>query len=194
MLFLESSEVIFRVALALLEEHQDQLLACDSFEEIMEYLKVIKTYFLIFLYKFFITISNKFINFFSQIKVPAVDKETLDRVMKRVFYPDVEMAKQLNEYRVEYQVLQEEMLSVKPQIENMEKLEFENKELTRQNVRLSEQLEVCKMYILNCTKFFFYDKSVFCYELIFVVTLKLVKFKKLYKKNYSLKNLKYCTI
>lgn len=40
LLFLESSEVIFRVALALLEEHQDQLLACDSFEEIMEYLKV----------------------------------------------------------------------------------------------------------------------------------------------------------
>lgn len=26
--------------MALLEEHQDQLLTCDSFEEIMEYLKV----------------------------------------------------------------------------------------------------------------------------------------------------------
>lgn len=40
LLFLESSEVIFRVALALLEDHQEQLLCCDSFEEIMEYLKV----------------------------------------------------------------------------------------------------------------------------------------------------------
>lgn len=40
LLFLESSEVLFRVSVALLEEHQDQLLCCDSFEEIMEYLKV----------------------------------------------------------------------------------------------------------------------------------------------------------
>lgn len=115
LLFLESSEVIFRVALALLEDHQDQLLCCDSFEEIMEYLKV---------------------------KLPAVDKAVLDRVMKRVFYPDMEIGKQLNEYRVEYQVLQEEMLSVKPQIENMEKLEMINKQLTQQNLNLSNQLEI----------------------------------------------------
>ncbi|KAJ8688445.1 hypothetical protein QAD02_024240 [Eretmocerus hayati] len=115
LLFLESSEVIFRVALALLEEHQDQLLCCDSFEEIMEYLKT---------------------------KVPAVDSATLDRVMKRVFYPDMELGKQLNEYRVEYQVLQEEMLSVKPQMENLEKLELVNKQLTQQNVHLNEQLEI----------------------------------------------------
>ncbi|XP_012270654.1 TBC1 domain family member 4 isoform X2 [Orussus abietinus] len=115
LLFLESSEVIFRVAMALLEEHQDRLICCDSFEEIMEYLKV---------------------------RVPAVDKNILDRVMKRVFYPDTEMGKQLNEYRVEYHVLQEEMLSVKPQIENMEKLELLNKQLAQQNAHLSEQLEI----------------------------------------------------
>lgn len=42
LLFLESTEVLFRVSMALLEEHQDQLLMCDSFEEIMEYLKVRK--------------------------------------------------------------------------------------------------------------------------------------------------------
>lgn len=41
LLFLESTEVLFRVSMALLQEHQDQLLKCDSFEEIMEYLKVI---------------------------------------------------------------------------------------------------------------------------------------------------------
>ncbi|XP_043286801.1 TBC1 domain family member 4 isoform X2 [Venturia canescens] len=115
LLFLESSEVIFRVALALLEDHQDQLLCCESFEEIMEYLKT---------------------------KVPAVDKAVLDRVMKRVFYPDMEIAKQLNEYRVEYQVLQEEMISVKPQIENIEKLELMNKQLTQQVSHLNNQLEI----------------------------------------------------
>ncbi|XP_033323299.1 PTB_TBC1D1_like and TBC domain-containing protein plx isoform X1 [Megalopta genalis] len=115
LLFLESTEVLFRVSMALLEEHQDQLLRCDSFEEIMEYLKT---------------------------QVPAVDKEILDRVMKRVFYPDQEITKQLNEYRVEYQVLQEEMISVKPQIENMEKMKHLNKQLTQEVTHLNEQLEI----------------------------------------------------
>ncbi|XP_012265236.2 TBC1 domain family member 1 isoform X2 [Athalia rosae] len=115
LLFLESFDVIFRVAVALLEDHQEQLLCCDSFEEIMEYLK---------------------------LRVPAVDKGVLERVMKRVFYPDLEMVKQLNEYRVEYQVLQEEMLSVKVQIENFEKLELINKQLTQENAHINEQLEI----------------------------------------------------
>ncbi|XP_076232000.1 PTB_TBC1D1_like and TBC domain-containing protein plx isoform X2 [Calliopsis andreniformis] len=115
LIFLESTEVIFRVSMALLEEHQDQLLACESFEEIMEYLKT---------------------------RVPAVDKEILDRVMKRLFYPDQEITKQLNEYRVEYQVLQEEMISVKPQMENMEKLKVLNKQLTQEVAQLTEQLEI----------------------------------------------------
>ncbi|KAI4498369.1 hypothetical protein M0802_006548 [Mischocyttarus mexicanus] len=115
LLFLESSEILFRVAVALLEEHQDQLLCCDSFEEIMEYLK---------------------------IRVPAVDKATLDRVMKRVFYPDMEVSKQLNEYRVEYQVLQEEMISMKPQIESLEKFKALNKQLMKQVGQLNEQLEI----------------------------------------------------
>ncbi|XP_029168192.1 TBC1 domain family member 1 isoform X2 [Nylanderia fulva] len=115
LLFLENSEVLFRVSVALLEEHQDQLLCCDNFEEIMEYLKT---------------------------RVPAVDKQSLDRIMKRVFYPDLEISKQLNEYRVEYQVLQEEMISVKPQMENLEKFKFQNKQLTQEVTQLSEQLEI----------------------------------------------------
>ncbi|CAL7947292.1 unnamed protein product [Xylocopa violacea] len=115
LLFLESIEVLFRVSMALLEENQDQLLACDSFEEIMEYLKT---------------------------RVPAVDKDILDRVMKRVFYPDQEITKQLNEYRVEYQVLQEEMMSVKPQMETLEKFKLLNKQLTQEVAQLTEQLEI----------------------------------------------------
>lgn len=62
--------------------------------------------------------------------------------MKRVFYPDQEITKQLNEYRVEYQVLQEEMMSVKPQIENLEKFKLLNKQLTQEVTQLNEQLEV----------------------------------------------------
>lgn len=71
-----------------------------------------------------------------------MDKDTLDRVMKRVFYPDMEVSKQLNEYRVEYQVLQEEMLSIKPQMESLEKFKTINKQLLKQVGQLNEQLEV----------------------------------------------------
>lgn len=76
--------------------------------------------------------------------MPAIDKQSLDRIMKRVFYPDLEITKQLNEYRVEYQVLQEEMLSVKPQMENLEKFKLRNKQLTQEVAQLTEQLEVIR--------------------------------------------------
>lgn len=67
--------------------------------------------------------------------------------MKRVFYPDQEITKQLNEYRVEYQVLQEEMISMKPQMENLEKLKVLNKQLTQEVCQLSGQLEVRSLNI-----------------------------------------------
>lgn len=57
LIFLENTDVIFRVALALLSYHKDKLLACDGFEEIMNYLKT---------------------------KVPAIDKLMLDKIMKEV--------------------------------------------------------------------------------------------------------------
>lgn len=39
LLFLEGMEAIFRVALVLLRTHEEALLACDSFEQIMDYMK-----------------------------------------------------------------------------------------------------------------------------------------------------------
>ncbi|KAJ8967022.1 hypothetical protein NQ314_003139 [Rhamnusium bicolor] len=111
--FLEGPDVIFRVALALLSYHKDKLLVCDSFEEIMNYLKV---------------------------QLPNIDKPILDKIMKQVYATDI--AKQLNEYKVEYQVLQEEITSVKPQVEALHKLEAQNKTLTEQNKALMGQLEM----------------------------------------------------
>ncbi|XP_044260359.1 TBC1 domain family member 1 isoform X2 [Tribolium madens] len=113
LIFLESPDVIFRVAIALLTFHKDNLLACDSFEEIMNYLKN---------------------------KLPTIDKPTLDKIMKQVYTTDI--TKQLNEYKVEYQVLQEEMTSVQPQVEALHKLESQNKTLTEQNKALMAQLEL----------------------------------------------------
>lgn len=38
-LFIDGIEAVFRVALVLLQSHEEALLACDSFEQIMEYMK-----------------------------------------------------------------------------------------------------------------------------------------------------------
>lgn len=114
LIFLENTDVIFRVALALLTHHKEQLLKCDSFEEIMNYLKN---------------------------TVPAiVDRTILDKIMKQVFTSDI--SKQLNEYKVEYQVIQEEMISVQPQMEALQRFETENKTLREQNKALTAQLEI----------------------------------------------------
>ncbi|KAF5296315.1 hypothetical protein FQA39_LY12532 [Lamprigera yunnana] len=113
LLFLENADVIFKVALALLSLHKDPLLVCDSFEEIMNYLK---------------------------LKLPAIDKVMLEKIMKEVCTTDI--TKQLNEYQVEYQVLQEELASVQPQVEALRKMEGQIKTLTEQNKALMAQLEL----------------------------------------------------
>ncbi|XP_018567436.1 TBC1 domain family member 1 isoform X2 [Anoplophora glabripennis] len=113
LMFLEGPDVIFRVALALLSYHRDKLLLCDSFEEIMNYIKV---------------------------QIPNIDKPILDKIMKQVYTTDI--TKQLEEYKVEYQVLQEEMSSVQPQVEALHKMEAQNKTLTEQNKALMSQLEL----------------------------------------------------
>lgn len=57
LLFLESSEVIFKFAIALLTVHKDELLARDNFEEIMDYLKTV---------------------------VPKMEAHTMEKIMKLV--------------------------------------------------------------------------------------------------------------
>lgn len=39
LLFVQSTEVIFKVALCLLSSHEGEILECDSFESIVDYLK-----------------------------------------------------------------------------------------------------------------------------------------------------------
>lgn len=90
LLFLESSEVVFRVAVALLELHQHELMNCENFEEIMNYMKT---------------------------TVPDIDSVTMDKVMKDVFAMDIK--KQLIEYQVEYHVLQEEINTTQRYMESL---------------------------------------------------------------------------
>lgn len=90
LLFLESSDVVFRVAVKLLEIHQHELMQRDNFEDIMNYMKN---------------------------TVPDIDTVTMDKIMKDVFSTDIK--KQLIEYQVEYNVLQEEINTTQHYMESL---------------------------------------------------------------------------
>ncbi|KPU80461.1 uncharacterized protein Dana_GF16342, isoform F [Drosophila ananassae] len=111
LLFLESSDVIFKFAIALLSVHKDQLLAKDNFEEIMDYLKTV---------------------------VPKMEPHCMEQIMKLVFTMDI--GKQLAEYNVEYNVLQEEITTTNHHLEML------NREKT-QNQHLEQQLQFAQSSI-----------------------------------------------
>lgn len=90
LLFLESSEVVFRVAIKLLDIHQDELMKRDNFEDIMNYMKTV---------------------------IPNIDATTMDKIIKDVFVMDIK--KQLAEYQVEYNVLQEEISTSQHYMESL---------------------------------------------------------------------------
>ncbi|XP_072158831.1 TBC1 domain family member 1 isoform X2 [Bemisia tabaci] len=113
LLFVENVDVLFRIIVALLSYHKDGLLACGTFETITDYIK---------------------------LKMPEVNKNILDKVMKQVFISDY--TKQLHEYGVEYHVLQEEMSTPRPEVKKVKHLEQVNKALMQQNKSLSDQLEM----------------------------------------------------
>ncbi|GAB0095009.1 uncharacterized protein DMENIID0001_103350 [Sergentomyia squamirostris] len=103
LLFLESQEVIFRVAISLLDVHKEELLKRDNFEEIMNYMKNV---------------------------IPQMNGEKIDQVMRRTFNMDV--SRQLGEYQVEYHVLQEEITTQNHHIETLNRAKEENHELNTQ--------------------------------------------------------------
>ncbi|XP_070073761.1 TBC1 domain family member 1 isoform X2 [Drosophila takahashii] len=111
LLFLESSDVIFKFAIALLSVHKQQLLAKDNFEEIMDYLKTV---------------------------VPKIEPNCMEQIMKLVFSMDI--GKQLAEYNVEYNVLQEEITTTNHHLEML------NREKT-QNQHLEQQLQFAQSSI-----------------------------------------------
>ncbi|XP_036675229.3 TBC1 domain family member 1 isoform X3 [Drosophila suzukii] len=111
LLFLESSDVIFKFAVALLSVHKQQLLAKDNFEEIMDYLKTV---------------------------VPKIEPNCMEQIMKLVFSMDI--GKQLAEYNVEYNVLQEEITTTNHHLEML------NREKT-QNQHLEQQLQFAQSSI-----------------------------------------------
>ncbi|XP_055375031.1 TBC1 domain family member 4 isoform X2 [Condylostylus longicornis] len=103
LLFLESPEVIFKAAIALLTVHKEEILARDNFEEIMDYLKTV---------------------------VPKIDENYMNQIMKVVF--SMEISKSLTEYQVEYNVLQEEIQSSNHHLDMLKKEKENNHHLETQ--------------------------------------------------------------
>lgn len=116
LLFLESSEVIFRISISLLTVHREEILKRENFEEIMNYLKNI---------------------------VPKIDTVTMDSIFKEAYLLDI--SQKLNEYQVEYNVLQEEITSQNYHMENLNRLRENNQ-------HLETQLEIAQASIVQLEK------------------------------------------
>ncbi|KAM9567122.1 TBC1 domain family member 4 isoform 2-T2 [Guaruba guarouba] len=115
-IFLQGTEVIFKVALSLLSSQEASIMGCESFENIVDFLKT---------------------------TVPDMTQPQMAKIITQVFEMDI--SKQLHAYEVEYHVLQDELQeNVNPcdEGEPLEKLERVNSHLKRQNMDLLEKLQV----------------------------------------------------
>lgn len=115
-IFLQGTEVIFKVALSLLSSQEALIMECENFENIVEFLKS---------------------------TLPDMNTTEMEKIITQVFEMDI--SKQLHAYEVEYHVLQDELLESSyacEDTESLEKLERANNQLKRQNMDLLEKLQV----------------------------------------------------
>ncbi|XP_064225202.1 TBC1 domain family member 4 isoform X5 [Aotus nancymaae] len=115
-IFLQGTEVIFKVALSLLSSQETLIMECESFENIVEFLKS---------------------------TLPDMNTSEMEKIITQVFEMDI--SKQLHAYEVEYHVLQDELQESSYACEDsepLEKLEKANSQLKRQNMDLLEKLQV----------------------------------------------------
>ncbi|XP_051706565.1 TBC1 domain family member 4 isoform X3 [Oryctolagus cuniculus] len=114
-IFLQGTEVIFKVALSLLSSQESLIMECENFENIVEFLKN---------------------------TLPDMNTSEMEKIITQVFEMDI--SKQLHAYEVEYHVLQDELQEsyACEDSEPLEKLERANSQLKRQNMDLLEKLQV----------------------------------------------------
>lgn len=116
MLFLQGSEVIFKVALSLLGSHKPLILQHDSLESIVDFIKT---------------------------TLPNLGLVQMEKTINQVCGMDI--SKQLQAYEVEYHVLQDELLDTPPTLnlhQRAAQLERTNQSLRQQNLDLLEELQV----------------------------------------------------
>lgn len=123
MLFLQGSEVIFKVALSLLGSHKPLILQHDSLESIVDFIKTM---------------------------LPNLGLVQMEKTINQVCEMDV--SKQLQAYEVEYHVLQDELLDTPPTLNQQQRaaqLERTNQSLRQQNLDLLEELQVSHARVCN---------------------------------------------
>ncbi|XP_016425948.1 TBC1 domain family member 1-like isoform X2 [Sinocyclocheilus rhinocerous] len=116
MLFLQGSEVIFKVALSILGSHKPLILQHDNLESIVEFIKT---------------------------TLPNLGLVQMEKTINQV--SEMDISKQLQAYEVEYHVLQDELLdgpSTLSQSQRVAQLEKTNGSLRQQNLDLLEELQV----------------------------------------------------
>ncbi|XP_070833321.1 TBC1 domain family member 1 isoform X1 [Chaetodon trifascialis] len=116
MLFLQGSEVIFKVALSLLGSHKPLILQHESLESIVDFIKT---------------------------TLPNLGLVQMEKTINQVC--EMDMSKQLQAYEVEYHVLQDELLDTPPTLNQHQRaaqLERTNQSLRQQNLDLLEELQV----------------------------------------------------
>ncbi|KAG5682535.1 hypothetical protein PVAND_011882 [Polypedilum vanderplanki] len=130
LLLFASNEVIFRVIIALLDVHKSELLKLDSFEDIMNYLKNV---------------------------IPKVNEMQMQQILKSVY--EMNISRQLLDYKVEYNVLKEELQNTTQHIENLKLAREDLKNLHKQiqgaeiniqrleAIRHSQQQEIITMQL-----------------------------------------------
>ncbi|XP_016316420.1 TBC1 domain family member 4-like isoform X5 [Sinocyclocheilus anshuiensis] len=121
LLFVQGTEVIFKVALCLLSSHRGEILECDGFESIVDYLKS---------------------------TIPTLTHSQMEETITKAIKMDI--SKQLHAYEVEYHVLQDELSDAPPPSEDsdrLDKLEKANAQLKKQNMDLLEKLQAARLKI-----------------------------------------------
>ncbi|XP_009639575.1 TBC1 domain family member 1 isoform X1 [Egretta garzetta] len=121
MLFLQGSEAIFKVSLSLLGSHKPLILQHENLETIVDFIKS---------------------------TLPNLGLVQMEKTISQVFEMDI--AKQLQAYEVEYHVLQDELIdSSLNDNQRLDKLEKANSSLRKQNFDLLEELQVANGKIQN---------------------------------------------
>ncbi|XP_065107827.1 TBC1 domain family member 4 isoform X2 [Paramisgurnus dabryanus] len=121
LLFVQGTEVIFKVALCLLSSHEGEILECDGFESIVDFLKS---------------------------TIPTLTQSQMEETITKAIEMDI--SKQLHAYEVEYHVLQDELSDAPPPSEDsdrLDKLEKANVQLKKQNMDLLEKLQAARQKI-----------------------------------------------
>ncbi|XP_064190522.1 TBC1 domain family member 1 isoform X2 [Anguilla rostrata] len=116
MLFLQGSEVIFKVALSLLGSHKPLILQHEHLEAIVDFIKT---------------------------TLPNLGLVQMEKTINQVF--EMDLSKQLQAYEVEYHVLQEELLDAPCTLSQQQRyahLEKASSSLRQQNMDLLEELQV----------------------------------------------------